>query len=550
MAPIFPALRFEAEAFRLGNGDIMGRHSAGEGFMRAILALPELKELYGNGPKRSARQAFDRIVKEHRPDVVTRWIPTGSDQPLRQIGKIHFPDPTIAEPARQRLSAGVASWSITGITHTISSLGAMRAITDLVLAPVMEWDGLILTSEAVKQSVDALLYEQLQYTTWRMPGAKKPTLPRMPVIPLGVHCSDFKFSTKDRVKARLALGLGLDDVAFLFLGRLSFHAKANPFAQYIALEETAKRTGKSLTMIHCGWFAMDHIEKAFKEASQRYAPSVKHIWLDGRAKEQRMRCWAASDVFLALSDNIQETFGLTPLEAMSSGLPVIASDWNGYKDTVRHGVSGLRTPTYAPEPPAGQNYAAVHAIELISYDTYLSLTSKHISVDIAALIENMEALAIDPKRRRTMGEAGRRIALSEFDWGIIMARYLEFWSELDAIRTSAAQKEHSTAMLTYPDRIDPYRIFAHYPTHHIGMATVLRKTPFNLNWYELLEDPLFKHGKQSLPPPAYFAALFDAYQIGFQISLSDACQSIRMSRKAGILTATVLIKMGILEVVL
>ena len=45
--------------------------------------------------------------------------------------------------------------------------------------------------------------------------------------------------------------------------------------------------------------------------------------------------WAAADVFLSLVDNIQETFGITPLEAMAAGLPVVASDWDGYRYTMR-----------------------------------------------------------------------------------------------------------------------------------------------------------------------------------------------------------------------
>ena len=31
-------------------------------------------------------------------------------------------------------------------------------------------------------------------------------------------------------------------------------------------------------------------------------------------------------MFVSLSDNIQETFGLTPIEGMASGLPLIVSD--------------------------------------------------------------------------------------------------------------------------------------------------------------------------------------------------------------------------------
>ena len=40
---------------------------------------------------------------------------------------------------------------------------------------------------------------------------------------------------------------------------------------------------------------------------------------------------------------MQETFGLTPLEAMAAGLPCVVSDWNGYRDTVRLFLEGVPT---------------------------------------------------------------------------------------------------------------------------------------------------------------------------------------------------------------
>ncbi len=43
-------------------------------------------------------------------------------------------------------------------------------------------------------------------------------------------------------------------------------------------------------------------------------------------------------------DNIQETFGLAPLEGMAAGLPLLVSDWDGMKDTVSPDV-GFRVKT-------------------------------------------------------------------------------------------------------------------------------------------------------------------------------------------------------------
>ena len=50
---------------------------------------------------------------------------------------------------------------------------------------------------------------------------------------------------------------------------------------------------------------------------------------------------AAADILVAPTDNTQETFGLSLLEAQSAGLPVVASRFDGYKDLVVDGEDGF-----------------------------------------------------------------------------------------------------------------------------------------------------------------------------------------------------------------
>jgi glycosyltransferase involved in cell wall biosynthesis len=45
-------------------------------------------------------------------------------------------------------------------------------------------------------------------------------------------------------------------------------------------------------------------------------------------------------------ETLQESFGITPLEAMASGLPAVVSDWSGYRDTVAHRKTGFHVKTY------------------------------------------------------------------------------------------------------------------------------------------------------------------------------------------------------------
>ncbi|HMO68867.1 MAG TPA: hypothetical protein PKE25_09480, partial [Novosphingobium sp.] len=153
MTLTLPALRFEAEAFRLGKDKILGRQSAGDAFLRALLLLPELEELWGHGPSPATAPAFAETVAALRKGVKAGWVPAGDAARLSALGGVHYPDPMLADPARMRLAAGPAAWSITGITHTIASAGAMSGLAAYATAPLMAWDGLVLTSDAVKASV-------------------------------------------------------------------------------------------------------------------------------------------------------------------------------------------------------------------------------------------------------------------------------------------------------------------------------------------------------------------------------------------------------------
>lgn len=355
----------------------------------------------------------------------------------------------------------------------------MDAIVNLTTAPVQPWDAVICTSVAVKNNVELLLQAQAAYLKDRL-GISRLVLPQLPVIPLGIHTADFAFSAVERGDARASLGADVDTLVVLYTGRLSFHAKSHPLAMYQALESAARETGKKLLLVECGWHANEHIERAYSEAARLACPSVRVVTLDGRKAENRQKAWAGADVFCSLSDNIQETFGIVPIEAMAAGLPVVVSDWDGYKDTVRDGVDGFRIPTLMPGAGLGRDLALRHALEIDSYDQYCGETCCLVAVDVDAAAQAFIRLFASSELRQKMGDSGRQRAREHFDWAAIIARYEALWEELAEIRKAATSTVKSLAH-PWPARQDPFHAFANYPSQTLTPRTLLALADADVN---------------------------------------------------------------------
>jgi hypothetical protein len=65
-----------------------------------------------------------------------------------------------------------------------------------------------------------------------------------------IHTVDFAYTVDQKAQARSVLGVDSSTVVVvLFMGRLSFHAKAHPLAMYQALEIATKSLGKRVLLL-------------------------------------------------------------------------------------------------------------------------------------------------------------------------------------------------------------------------------------------------------------------------------------------------------------
>jgi glycosyltransferase involved in cell wall biosynthesis len=135
------------------------------------------------------------------------------------------------------------------------------------------------------------------------------------------------------------------------------------------------------------------------------------VFVGSRGREELRDYYNAADVFV--STPWYEPFGITPLEAMACGTPVVGSAVGGIKSTVLDGQTGFLVPPHDPDALAarladvlGDPYRARElgrrAVRHVN-DRY---TWRAVSQSMSALYEDL----LGARRAARVGAGGRRAA--------------------------------------------------------------------------------------------------------------------------------------------
>lgn len=441
---------------------------------------------------------------EAAPELdAARVIPVGADG-IARVGTLQRLDLRI-DAALGLRTGDARAFSVVGLTHSLANRPSWQAVADWAALPVQPWDALVCTSAAGRSVIDRLLD-----AADAARGGDPFPRPERPVIPLGVETTGFAPDPARRTEWRRRLGVAADEVLLLALGRLAVQDKANPLALFLAVAEAARR-GARLRLVVAGWVRNARIEAAYHDALERHAGGVPAIVRANIDAEEKRGLLAAADIFVSVADSIQETFGLAPVEAMAAGLPVVASDWNGYRETVRHGADGVLVPTMTPPAGAGADLGRRYQCGALAYQPFALALSQTTTVDIRAAATALAELAAHPDRRRAMGAAGRTRAVAEFDWATVVARHRALWQELAVIRSRAPETRAAAAAAV---AVDPYALFAGYPTVRLAPGDRLVPGPEPVAG----DDPLLAVPEGTLPPAALVARLAERLASGCTVA--------------------------------
>lgn len=478
-APPNCALHYVPEAYDRDSKQIVGRQSAGAGFLEALVKYGGLDAMYCISESAQTLDDFQsRIEAADAAKVEAFKLSPRDYEGISRVGCVFHPGPMIAESAWWRRFHSERAFSICGITHSVATERVVRSIRDFVVAPTQPWDALICTSQSARAALLRVRETWGDYLASR--NIKVGDSPvQMPVIPLGVHLEQFERTDATIAKGRAMrekLGIADDDVAILSFGRFDFRSKSHPISLFRAMQLASLRSpGVCLHLVMVGQ-SSDVINAMEFQLLANFCSSVTVHWVDGSDSEQSSSAWFAADIFVSLSDNVQESFGLTPLEAMAASLPCIVSDWNGYRETVVDGETGILVPTMCAPPGSAIDLADRHALNEIDHFVLIGMTAQATAVDIDKCAVAISDLALRPALRNQMGAAGRRRAEAEYDWRQIIGQYQELWIELAARReTDAAVGARDHAKETvHPDYPDPFSMFAEHPSAHLSDDDAIR----------------------------------------------------------------------------
>ncbi len=170
---------------------------------------------------------------------------------------------------------------------------------------------------------------------------------KISVIPCGFNKNEFH--PVDRAKARQLLKIHPEEKILLQLGRMVPRKGVDNVIRALSL---LKKNGCSCRLIVVGGeseeanFDNDPEIKRLKEIAAFGDVSDMVTFVGRKNREQLKYYYSSADVFITTP--WYEPFGITPLEAMACGVPVIGSNVGGIKFSVADGKTGFLVPPADP----------------------------------------------------------------------------------------------------------------------------------------------------------------------------------------------------------
>jgi glycosyltransferase involved in cell wall biosynthesis len=307
----------------------------------------------------------------------------------------------------------------------------------------------------------------------------------MEVIPFGLEGNDFDSLT--RQQSREQLGLASHEVVGLCFGRFSEYDKMDLFPLLQAFHRIYKK-GTTWRLILAGApHSPDYIRML--ELWVKALGIVEAVTIKTKVSEsEKIALYKASNFFVSPSDNLQETFGLTLLEAMAAGLPLIVSDFDGYRDIATPDIA-KRIPTRWSNLDVFSPVGIAPLLDEVLLHRYLA---QSVCVDIGELAIALKDFFLHPHLCEKMGKAARKRFDEHYDYKVVIDQLETFWLKLKENFSPEQIQDNGNPM--FPDF---FHAFSHYFTQPLSVKAHVQCTEFAQNLLEIGGSyPLFPDMEQ------------------------------------------------------
>lgn len=342
---------------------------------------------------------------------------------------------------------------VVGHLHASDPGWLLPCLIEFLVAGVDGADAFVCSTSAGKRSVQALLDAvAAAASTGAFLQGWEPF--QLPVIPLGIDCDAFEPSEQSRATIRQSLGIPNHAPVILYFGRFEFYGKCDLLPLLRAFSHISRDLPEAVLLL-AGSDSVNDLSRSLRDQAREVGCEQSLRIVIDPCNEQKRALYGAADVFVSPADGVKETFGITIVEAMASGLPVVASDWDGYRDLVCNAKTGFLIPTAWPSLDGFEEVCGSFRISPVR--TLATCTS----VDMEALIHSLSALIRNPILRRRMGTAAKQTARQQYHWPVVVGQYENLWQHLVCLRAGIANQCGVAPALTHQ------QVFAHYPSQWI-----------------------------------------------------------------------------------
>ncbi len=345
--------------------------------------------------------------------------------------------------------SGHEEWPICGRTHGLSANSLIPSYAWNYFADLRAHDTIICTSRAGQQAL-ANIFASLE-DSQSVAGTRDKFPVRMPLI----HIDGIETGVSPAVSEHT------EGFVVLSIGRLTASHKAD-LRPFIAAFLCSESLPASATLILAGDDTQGHIAPDLERFAHTFASSRKLVVMPGITASVKQALLQVADVALCMSDTYQETFGISVLEAMAAGLPVVAPNWDGYRDIVVHGETGFLAGTQI-YPDTG----LLNAISMLMDPSFV--LGQRVIVDIEDMLRWIAVLAANRTLARQMGQDGRDRVQNHFSWRAVVHRLEDCWSEQFKLG-KAVRASKPRAPIGF---MDYDQVFAGYPSRRLSPQTVI-----------------------------------------------------------------------------